>query len=116
MGGGGFVGWTGGTLRELVEKLRATYCRAIGVEFTGISDKAQRDWLTQRMEPILNQPSFSVPENRSIMYQLVASEEFEKYLHTKEGLVGKKRFSLEGAEALIPIAEHAHRRRSTARR
>ncbi len=99
--GGGFVGWNGGTLRELVEKLRATYCRAIGVEFTGISDKAQRDWLTQRMEPIQNQPTLSVPETRGLMYQLVASEEFERYLH--QVFIGKKRFSLEGAEALIPL-------------
>ena len=99
--GGGFVGWTSGTLRELVERLRSTYCRSIGVEFTGISDKAQRDWLTQRMEPILNHPDLSVPENRALMYQLVASEEFERYLHTV--FVGKKRFSLEGAEALIPL-------------
>jgi 2-oxoglutarate dehydrogenase E1 component len=101
--GGGFSGWTGGTLRELLEKLRATYCRSIGVEFTGISDKAQRDWLTQRMEPILNHPTPGVPENRNVMFQLIASEEFERYLHSKEGFIGKKRFSLEGAEALVPM-------------
>jgi 2-oxoglutarate dehydrogenase E1 component len=101
--GGGFAGWTGGTLRDLLEKLRATYCRAIGVEFTGISDKAQREWLIQRMEPILNTPSLTIPENRAIMFQLSASEEFEKYLHSREGFIGKKRFSLEGAEALIPM-------------
>jgi len=99
--GGGFSGWTGGTLRELIEKLRATYCRTIGVEFTGIADKAQRDWLVQRMEPILNRPVFSVPESRTIMFQLVAAEEFEQYLHTK--YPGKKRFSLEGAETLVPL-------------
>jgi 2-oxoglutarate dehydrogenase E1 component len=101
--GGGFLGWTSGTLRDLVEKLRATYCRDIGVEFTGISDKAQRDWLTQRMEPILNRPTLTVPENRALMYQLVAAEEFEQYLQNKDGFKGKKRFSLEGGEALIPL-------------
>ena len=77
--GGGFAGWTSGTLRDLVEKLRATYCRHIGVEYTGISDKAQRDWLIQRMEPILNHPEPTVPENRAVMFQLIASEEFERY-------------------------------------
>jgi 2-oxoglutarate dehydrogenase E1 component len=101
--GGGFAGWTGGTLRDLLEKLRSTYCRSIGVEFTGISDKAQRDWLIQRMEPILNQPPLTGPENNSVMFQLIASEEFEQYLHNKDGFQGKKRFSLEGAEALIPM-------------
>jgi 2-oxoglutarate dehydrogenase E1 component len=99
--GGGFVGWTGGTLRDLIEKLRATYCRTIGVEFTGIADRAQRDWLVQRMEPILNRPLFSQSESRDILGQLVASEEFEQYLHRV--YKGKKRFSLEGGEALIPL-------------
>ena len=101
--GGGFADWTGGTLRELLEKLRATYCRAIGVEFTGISDKTQREWLIQRMEPILNRPTPGIPENHAVMFQLTASEEFENYLHTREGLSQKKRFSLEGGEALIPM-------------
>jgi 2-oxoglutarate dehydrogenase E1 component len=99
--GGGFVGWTGGTLRELIEKLRATYCRNIGVEFTGITDKSQRDWLQQKMETTENRPELSVPENRSLMYQLVAAEEFEQYL--QRVFVGKKRFSLEGGEALVPL-------------
>jgi 2-oxoglutarate dehydrogenase E1 component len=98
--GGGFVGWTKGTVRELIEKLRATYCRSIGVEFTGISDKAQRDWLVQKMEPALNHPNFSIPESRSMMFQLVAAEEFEQYLHR---VFQKKRFSIEGAEAVIPL-------------
>ncbi len=101
--GGSYYGWTAGTLRELVEKLRATYCRNIGVEFTGISDKTQRDWLVQKMEPIQNRPELTIPENRSLMYQLVAAEEFEQYLHRREGFQGKKRFSLEGGESLIPL-------------
>ncbi|HSV13486.1 MAG TPA: 2-oxoglutarate dehydrogenase E1 component, partial [Tepidisphaeraceae bacterium] len=99
--GGSFVGWTGGTLRDLIEKLRATYCRTIGVEYTGISDKAQREWLTTRMEPILNRPEFSVTEARALMFQMIAAEEFENYLQTR--FIGKKRFSLEGAESLIPL-------------
>jgi 2-oxoglutarate dehydrogenase E1 component len=99
--GGSFTGWNGGTLRELVEKLRATYCRTIGVEFTGISDKAQRDWLTSRIEPIQNRPAFSQIESRALLGQLVAAEEFERYLHRV--YVGKKRFSLEGAESLVPL-------------
>src|SRR5437763_786762 len=101
--GGSFVGWTGGTLRDLIERLRATYTRTIGVEYTGISDKTQRDWLTGRMEPILNRPEFSVTECRSLMFQLIAAEEFERYLHSREGFIGKKRFSIEGSEALIPL-------------
>ncbi len=96
-----FYGPTDGTLRDLIEKLRDTYCRTIGVEYMDIADKAQREWLAQRMEPILNRPAFSAEESRAILYQLVAAEELEKFLHTR--YQGQKRFSLEGAEALIPL-------------
>ena len=96
-----FYGPTDGTLRDLIQKLRDTYCRTIGVEFVNISDKQQREWLAQRMEPILNRPAFSPEESRAILYQLVAAEEFEQWLHRKWPTT--KRFSLEGAEALIPM-------------
>jgi 2-oxoglutarate dehydrogenase E1 component len=96
-----FRGPTDGTLRDLVEKLRATYCGTIGVEFTNISDKAQRDWLIERMEPILNRPVLSPDECKALMYELVAAQGFEDYLAIKQQ--GQKRFGLEGGEALIPL-------------
>ena len=75
-----------------------------------ISDKAQRDWLAAAdgADP---QParSFTAEESRAILFQLVAAEEFEKFLHTR--YVGQKRFSLEGAEALIPLLNTLDRRR-----
>ena len=96
-----FQGQTDGTLRDLVQKLQDTYCRKIGVEFVNISDKQQRQWLASRMEPTRNRPAFTAEESRAILYQLVAAEEFEQFLHRR--FVGAKRFSLEGAESLIPM-------------
>jgi 2-oxoglutarate dehydrogenase E1 component len=96
-----FYGPTNGTLRDLIEKLRDTYCRTIGVEYQDISDKTQREWLALRMEPILNRPQFTPAESRAILFQLVAAEEFERFLGTR--YVGQKRFSLEGAESLISL-------------
>jgi 2-oxoglutarate dehydrogenase E1 component len=101
VGPSGFKGPTDGTLRDLIEKLRDTYCRTIGVEFTDISDKAQRDWLIDHMEPTLNRPAYTPDEQRALLFQLIAAEEFERFLHTR--FVGQKRFSLEGAEALVPM-------------
>ncbi len=98
---GGFVGAFDGTLRDLIEKLRATYCSSIGVEYMTISDKTQREWIQQRIEPIYNRPVFSTEESLSILRQVAAAQGFEEFLHTK--YVGTKRFSLEGAEALIPL-------------
>ncbi|HSZ60076.1 MAG TPA: 2-oxoglutarate dehydrogenase E1 component [Tepidisphaeraceae bacterium] len=101
VGSADFCGTTDGTLRDLLQKLKDTYTRTIGVEFVNISDKQQRQWLCQRMEPILNRPAYTPEESRAILYQLVAAEEFEQWLHRKWPTT--KRFSLEGSEALIPM-------------
>ena len=101
VGPSGFYGKTDGTLRDLINKLRATYCCTLGVEYMYVSDKNQRDWLAQRMEPICNAPQLTEEERRDIMFQLVAAQGFEEYLASK--YVGAKRFGLEGAESFIPM-------------
>ncbi len=101
VGSGGFLGPTDGTLRDLIEKLRATYCQTLGIEYMDIPFKSQRDWLQNQMEPILNRPKFSKSQCRDILSQLLASEGLEQFLHTR--YLGHKRFSIEGGEALIPL-------------
>jgi 2-oxoglutarate dehydrogenase E1 component len=102
VGQGSFQGQTDGTLRNLVERLRQTYCGSVGVEFTTtISDKDQRDWLQQQMEPTYNQPTLSDDERKTILHQVLEAEIFEQFLHTR--YVGQKRFSVEGGESLIPL-------------
>jgi 2-oxoglutarate dehydrogenase E1 component len=96
-----FLGATDGTLRDLIAKLRETYCDSIGVEYTNISDKAQREWLMRRMEPNYNHPEFTAAQCKAIMYQLCAAQGFEDYLAQK--FQTAKRFGLEGGEALIPL-------------
>lgn len=103
VGAGGFLCTTDGTLRDLVEKLRSAYCGTIGVEYMDIADPTQRAWLQERMEPVLNRAALSADECRQILWLLVAAQGFEEFLHTK--YIGQKRFSLEGAESLIPLLE-----------
>jgi 2-oxoglutarate dehydrogenase E1 component len=102
VGQGAFLGKTDGTLRDLIDKLYRTYCSTIGVEYIGISDKSQRDWLQERMEPIFNRPQLSPQETKALMFQLVAAEEFEQFLATTQS-PGTKRFGLEGGEAFVPL-------------
>ena len=47
------------TLREILEVMRETYCRSIGVEFMHIQEPREREWLIDRMEPVRNRPQFS---------------------------------------------------------
>jgi 2-oxoglutarate dehydrogenase E1 component len=91
------------TLRELIAILRQTYCRTIGVEFMHIRDRAVRQWLLDRMEPVRNHPKLDLQQKRRIIYKLSAAELFETFLH--KNYAGQKRFSLEGGEMLIPLLD-----------
>jgi len=98
-----FRGRDQATLRELLDLLHATYCGTFAVEFMYMPDKTRRDWLKERMEPTLNRPALTVDDRRRIFDKLNAATGFEEFLGTK--YVGQKRFSLEGAEALIPLLD-----------
>ncbi|WP_305042306.1 2-oxoglutarate dehydrogenase E1 component [Geoalkalibacter sp.] len=89
------------TLREILEVMQQTYCRSVGVEFMHIQDPDERQWLKDRMESTRNRPTFSAEEKRTILEQLLRAGLFEQFLHRK--FLGQKRFSLEGAETLIPV-------------
>jgi len=102
---GAVFGIGDGTLRELLVRLRTTYCGSIGVEMMHILDAQRRIWLEQRMEPSLNKPPTDKSTQLYIHDRLAAAEVFENFVHTK--YVGTKRFSLEGAEALIPLLDLA---------
>ncbi len=103
VGNGGFTGPTGPTLSELLNSLKTTYCGTFAVEYMDISDKAQREWLQARMEPCLNHPPLSADQKKHLLTKLAAAEGFETFLHTK--YVGAKRFSLQGAESVIPLLD-----------
>lgn len=90
-------------LRDILSLLRETYCRTIGVEYMHIRDLASRRWLRDRMESTRNRPNFDLARKRRIIYKLHGAELFERFLHSH--YVGQKRFSLEGAEMLIPLLD-----------
>lgn len=87
-------------LSTIVNHLKETYCRSVGVEFMFIREPAQLWWLKTKMESTRNTPNFSVDEKRHILDKLNQAVVFENFLHTK--YVGQKRFSLQGGETLIP--------------
>jgi len=91
------------TLRQILDRLRATYCRHIGVEFTHIQDPGRRQWLMQRMENSENTTPLGTEGKLRILERVCAAELFERFLHTK--FIGQKRFGLEGAESLIPLLD-----------
>ncbi|RMG65568.1 MAG: 2-oxoglutarate dehydrogenase E1 component, partial [Calditrichaeota bacterium] len=87
-------------LRDIIEHLKTTYCRSIGVEYRFIRQPERVAWLQERMERTRNLPNFTLEQKRHILRKLTEAVLFENYLHTK--YVGQKRFSLAGGETLIP--------------
>jgi 2-oxoglutarate dehydrogenase E1 component len=100
---GTFRGATRGTLNELIERVLATYCGTLGVEYMHIPDREQRLWLQDRMEPTSNHPELSKDERLRILDGLTRAEGVEQFLQLRYPT--QKRFSLEGAEALIPLLD-----------
>ena len=89
-------------LRDILTKLRNTYCRSIGVQFMHIENRTIRDWLQRRMESTENRIELSREVQQRIYGRLADAAIFEEFVRRK--FVGAKTFSLEGAESLIPTA------------
>jgi len=102
-GAGGLKGLDRATLRQIVTRLRAIYCGTIGMQYLEIPEKTQREWIQERIEPTLNRASLTPEERRGIHARLVAAEEFEQFL--ARAFIGAKRFSIEGAESVIPLLD-----------
>ncbi len=96
---------SGGTLHEILTKLRNTYCRSIGAQFMHIDHRNIRDWLQRRMETTENRLELSHEVQRRIYTRLADASIFEEFVRRK--FVGAKTFSLEGAESLIPMLDLA---------
>jgi 2-oxoglutarate decarboxylase len=99
----GFAGAEYKKLRDVLSVLRDAYCRHVGVEYTHILEPEQQKWIQERVEVKHDKPT--VAEQKYILSKLNAAEAFETFLQTK--YVGQKRFSLEGAETVIPMMDAA---------
>lgn len=93
------------TLGGLLEKLRNTYTRSIGVEYMHIDDIELRRWLQRRMEGTENRLQLTRPEQLRILTRLTDATIFEEFIRKK--FVGAKSFSLEGCESVIPLLDLA---------
>jgi 2-oxoglutarate dehydrogenase E1 component len=92
-------------LREIIERLRNTYCRSIGVQFMHIDDYGTRYWLQERMERTQNRLALGRDEQIRILTRLTDAVVFEEFIRKK--FIGAKSFSLEGSESLIPLLDLA---------
>jgi 2-oxoglutarate dehydrogenase E1 component len=93
------------TLGQLLQRLRNTYCRSIGVQYMHIDELNVRRWLQRRMETTENRTPLTREEQLRILTRLTDAVTFEEFIRKK--FVGAKTFSLEGSESLIPLLDLA---------
>ncbi len=79
--------------------LAARYCGTLTLETAHIDAPALRHALRRSFEAANPEPSRA--DRAALLRELVEAEEFEAFLARK--FPGKKRFGLEGAEALVPL-------------
>jgi multifunctional 2-oxoglutarate metabolism enzyme len=89
------------SFRDLLERLRDAYCRRTGVEYMFIPDVERKDWILRRVER--EQQPLPIEDKRRILEKLSEAAEFERFLHKR--YMGHKRFSVEGAESVIPMLD-----------
>lgn len=90
-------------LKNIIAFLDTTYKRSIGAEYKYVRSPEVVKWIENQMESVQNTPNFSAEERKRIFQKLNQAVVFENFLGTK--FLGQKRFSLEGAEALIPALD-----------
>jgi 2-oxoglutarate dehydrogenase E1 component len=100
---GSLAGPDKATLREILAIVGQTYCGKVGAEYMHKTNTEQKRWIQRRLESVRSAPDFPLEFRRRILDRLTAAEGLERFLHAK--YVGQKRFSLEGAESLIPLLD-----------
>ncbi|MEO0512607.1 MAG: 2-oxoglutarate dehydrogenase E1 component [Planctomycetota bacterium] len=93
----------GSRLRDVVDRLEEVYLGPIGVEFQHIQKTDEREWIRRRFEEARGKADLDKGDKAHVLEQLVNATSFETFLQKR--YPGDKRFSLEGAESLIPLLD-----------
>ncbi len=92
------------TLRNILEQMREIYCSTMGVEILHIQNKPMRRWLIEKLESPAARREWSEEQKRRFQKDLIKAEAFEHFVQSN--YIGQKRFSLEGAEVLVPAVRY----------
>lgn len=100
---GAEVGLGKAKLKDILKLIEETYCESIGVEYRYLRNPIKLEWFEKQIERVSGIPEFSVEKKKQILNKLNQAVVFENFLGTK--FLGQKRFSLEGAESMIPALD-----------
>ncbi len=92
------------------EILRALYCGSLAIETAHVDDPTLRNWLIERFEAAARAPPPG--DEATMLGDLIRADEFERFLARK--FPTKKRFGVEGAEAVIVLLREVLRQAAVA--
>lgn len=106
----GVLGLQTGSIRQVLDILKRTYCGHIGIQFMHIAEPEEKSWLQQRFEgtEAFERNGFTREGKLAILHKLIEAETFERFLHKR--FPGTKRFGLDGGEAMVPALEQVIKR------
>ncbi len=84
--------------------LKQCYTKTIGIEFSHVHNKEEREWLIDKIEQGRLYQSFTKDKKINLLKSLTEVEEFENFI--QRTFVGQKRFSVEGLDALVPMLQN----------
>ena len=102
------IGFTDGrfaTAADVVAMLRRRYSGTLGIEYSHLTTDVEREWFrTTLREERLTAP-LTAAEKRAMLERLTQVDGLERFLGF--AFQGKKRFSIEGTDALVPMLDEA---------
>ncbi|MFW6079783.1 MAG: thiamine pyrophosphate-dependent enzyme, partial [Gemmatimonadota bacterium] len=102
----------GPTMLDVLGWLRETYTATIGYEFEHIEDPERREWLRERIETGEDRAPLGAGHKERLLKRLTEVEALEQFLH--RAYLGKKRFSAEGTDMMVPMLDLAIERAAAA--
>jgi len=93
----------GKTFADALPELRKTYTGTIAYEVEHIAGHNRRVWLRENIESGAHRTPLSADEKRALLKRLSEVEALEGYLH--KAFLGKKQFSIEGLDMLVPMLD-----------
>ena len=91
------------SLADALGRLRDVYCGAMGFQFEHLEDPEKVLWLWEEVESGRDRQPLTRDQELGVLKRLCEVEGFEQFLHRV--YLGKKRFSIEGTDMLVPMLD-----------
>ena len=93
------------TAGDVVRLLRRRYSATLGIEYSHLAADAEREWFRAMLRAEALTAPLSQEERTAVLRRLTEVDGLERFLGF--AYQGKKRFSIEGTDALVPMLDEA---------